>query len=128
MPTAAQNFPLLPAPLSVLALLGTAAAALAIAIAIAVALATGRIPWVRRLVFAGLGLAAVYALALVGFAAASQEGTLGRGGGKTFWEIDCRLAYAVTGVERNVAITGVAPLEGEFWRVRLRTRFDETTI
>lgn len=124
----AMNFPSLPAPLSVLALLGTAAAALVIAIAIAVALATGRSLWARRLILSGLGLAAVYVLALAGFALASDEVNLPRGAEKYFCEIDCHLAYAVTAVERGVALLGVAPQRGEFWRVRLRTRFDETTI
>ena len=124
----AMNFPLLPASLSVLALLGTAAAALAIAIAIAVALATGRSVWARRLILSGLGLAAVYGLALGGFALSSDEVSLPRGAEKYFCEIDCHLAYAVTSAERGIALPGVAPQHGEFWRVRLRTRFDETTI
>jgi hypothetical protein len=128
MPPTAYNFPLLPAPVAVLAFLGTAAAALALALAIAVSLATGRAAWARRLALAGVGLAGVYLLALVGFALSSKEVTLARGGEKFFCEIDCHLAYSVTDVRRGAAIPGVTPLAGELWIVRLRTRFDETTI
>jgi len=128
MPPTAYNFPLLPAPVAVLAFLGTAAAALALALAIAVSLATGRAAWARRLAIAGVALAGVYLLALVGFALASKEVTLARGGEKSFCEIDCHLAYSVTDVGRGAAIPGATPLAGEFWLVRLRTRFDETTI
>jgi hypothetical protein len=128
MAPTAYNFPLLPAPVAVLAFLGTAAAALALALAIAVSLATGRAAWARRLASAGLGLAGIYVLALVGFALASKEVTLARGGEKSFCEIDCHLAYSVTDVSRGAAIPGATPLAGEFWIVRLRTRFDETTI
>jgi hypothetical protein len=128
MAPTAYNFPLLPAPVAVLAFLGTAAAALALALAIAVSLATGRAAWARRLALAGFALAGIYLLALVGFALASNEVTLARGGEKSFCEIDCHLAYSVTDVSRGAAIPGVTPLAGEFWIVRLRTRFDETTI
>jgi len=79
MPPTAYNFPLLPAPVAVLAFLGTAAAALALALAIAVSLATGRAAWARRLAIAGVALAGVYLLALVGFALASKEVTLALG-------------------------------------------------
>jgi hypothetical protein len=128
MPPTAYNFPLLPAPVAVLAFLGTAAAALALAVAIAVSLATGRAAWARRLALAGVALAGIYLLALVGFALASREVTLARGGEKSFCEIDCHLAYSVTDVRHGAAIPGVTPLAGELWIVRLRTRFDETTI
>ena len=128
MAPTAYNFPLLPAPVAVLALLGTAAAALALAVALAVSLATGRAAWARRLALAGVALAGVYLFALVGFALASNEVTLARGGEKSFCEIDCHLAYSVAGVSRGTAIPGVAAVAGEFWIVRLRTRFDETTI
>jgi hypothetical protein len=128
MPAPAFNFPNLPAPLSMLALLATAGLGLAITIAAVLALASGRRPWARRLFAAGSALAASYLAALVGFALVSREVTLPRGAEKYFCEIDCHLAYSVLEVQRSPALSGPPSAQGELWLVRLRARFDASTI
>jgi hypothetical protein len=80
---------------------------------------------------AAAAIATVYLLLLFGFSIASRDRTLAPGQEKYFCEIDCHLAYAVTSAEYVLAV-GAAPAiaapRGEFLRVALRTRFDETTI
>lgn len=85
----------------------------------------------RVAVFCALSFAALYAWAMLAHSLASGDHFLGRGEEKYFCEIDCHLAYSVTGVERR-RVVGVAPnaaaARGEFYVVTLRTRFDEKTV
>jgi uncharacterized membrane protein YozB (DUF420 family) len=103
---------------SVLGFLGGAAALLLAIIVIAVAMASGH----RRLARAMAVVAAVevvlYAAMLIGYSSRSQESVLAVGQEKYFCEIDCHIAYAITGVERKGSAVTVA----------LRTRFDQRTI
>ena len=134
MPTVGFNFASLPAPLAVLAFLATVALGLTLALAVAICLATGRRRWAGRLAAGAAGLALAYAAILLGFSLRSREVTLARGGEKYFCEIDCHLAYSIAEVRRSAppggapdTAGGTAGAGGELWRVRLRTRFDETT-
>jgi hypothetical protein len=90
----------------------------------------------RRALSLRLGLSAViclagYTLLLVGAGLASHDVTLGSGAEKYFCEIDCHLAYRVSGLAAASEIGPAAsPLRpsGVFQLVTLETRFDETTI
>ncbi len=84
--------------------------------------------------WAGLILIAIplgYATLLFGASLISEDTVLPRGGKKYFCEIDCHLAYSVERVTRLKTL-GLPPNEarasGEFYRMSLRTWFDETTI
>jgi hypothetical protein len=82
---------------------------------------------------AGIALVAVplgYATLLFGASLTSHEHVLPHGGKKYFCEIDCHLAYSVERVTRGKTL-GIPPNEarasGEFYRVSLKTWFDEST-
>lgn len=75
--------------------------------------------------------AALYGGILFAFSAASQERVLAAGQTKYFCEIDCHIAYSVTGVtvtktlgEGATAATAV----GQFYVVNVRSWFDQETI
>ena len=121
----------LAAQLQVLSFLGTAFGVLLLGIgAVGLRLAGRRVLSVR------LGLAAIiwlagYTLLLVGAGLASHEVTLGSGTEKYFCEMDCHLAYRVTGLASASEIGSAASpsrASGVFQLVTLQTRFDETTI
>lgn len=118
------------APLVTLAFL---AAALLIAAGLAGAL-FGALSKRSRLVVGGTALAGVvagvYFVLWTGAALASRERLLATGEMKYFCEIDCHLAYSVTGVERvaTLGAGGPAPVNGAFLVVALRTWFDPATI
>ena len=105
------------APLAILAFLAACLAVVGGFTWTAFAAATGRRTQARvGLVALGILLGG-YAFSLLGASAFSKEYVLGRGVEKYFCEMDCHLAYSVTGVERR----------GGVLFVPLRTRFDETT-
>jgi hypothetical protein len=85
----------------------------------------------RKLLVILAVLIAGYGATLVGASTASKTYELAPGQEKYFCEIDCHIAYAVTGVEKSKTIgTGLAQATaaGVFYTVNLRTRFDEHTI
>ena len=91
-----------------------------------------RQPAVR--LWAGLSLVAIllgYATILFGASLTSHDEVLPRGGTKYFCEIDCHLAYSVERVTRGNTL-GIPPNEarasGAFYRISLKTWFDESTI
>jgi len=114
-----MNFP---APVAVLGLLaGVAGLGLSGLAAIALLLLR-KMQWLHWLCgLAGVG-AVVYFGLLFGFSLASHETTLVAGQEKYFCEIDCHLAYSVSGVREEL------PNGRRQVRIKLRTRFDETTI
>jgi hypothetical protein len=83
--------------------------------------------WVRYPLLACGAVVLGYGVLLAAFSLASRERTLGRGEEKHFCELDCHIAYSVQGVERMKSI-GDSTASGEFYLLRVRTRFDETTI
>lgn len=84
----------------------------------------------RKLTVVGLVLVAGYGGVLLAASATSHEWSLAPGEEKYFCEIDCHLAYSVTGVEQMKAIAGAnqQTAGGTLYVVTVRTRFDEHTI
>lgn len=116
------NFPLIPAPVAVLALLGAGGLTVALLATAAVCALAGRPVLARRLGAAGVALPAAYALLLAALGAATRARTVPFGGEKFFCEVDCHVGYSVAAF--------VETAEGDGCRavVTLRSRFDETTI
>lgn len=97
---------------------------------------------VSRWVFSGRGLVGKlaaclgvllggYLAVLLGTSLVSEEWVLGPGEEKYFCEVDCHLAYSVTGVARTKTLGSREHLitaNGVFYIVTIRTRFDEKTI
>ncbi len=84
-----------------------------------------------KIAVAALVIVFGYSATLFGASLASREWTLPPGSEKYFCEVDCHLAYSVTGVESAGAIgVGAASVkaQGNFTIVSVRTRFDENTI
>jgi hypothetical protein len=90
-----NNFP---APLQVMAFLGSAMVAGVLMLATVYGFLR-RKTWVRRTLMILAGGSVVYFGLLVAFSEASKDVTLGRGNEKYFCEIDCHLAYSVTEVK-----------------------------
>jgi len=91
----------------------------------------GRLEMARRLLAGTLALVLGYGVILGAVSWRSQERVLAAGEHKYFCEVDCHLAYSVTGVERAQAIgqgESAVKASGEFFIVTLRTWFDEDTI
>lgn len=121
------NFQVFIAPLAVLALLGTAGlTAVLIAAAGFCALRRQR-GWALRFAAAAVAVPLLYGGTLLGLAGLSREIVVPPGGEKHFCEIDCHIAYAVTGVQAAREIGATQP-RGTFLILTLRTRFDEATI
>lgn len=116
------NFSLVPPSVSVLAFLGTGALTAALLAAAAIAALAGRSGPARKLGLAGAALPTFYVLLLFAFGAATPACVVPRGAEKFFCEIDCHVGCAVTGLSET-AEAGGARVD-----VRLRSRFDETTI
>ena len=111
--------------LSILAFLGSAGL---VALFLAVALwgLVRKQPGLIKLgLTGGIGLAALYLVVLTGIGLLSRNHTLPVGTEKYFCEIDCHLAYSVTGIRRVVEVPRAL---GTVWAVTIRTRFDERTI
>jgi hypothetical protein len=111
--------------LSALALVGTSSLLLCAGGVAIVATIFGHRRLARRAMAGGAGLAAAYAIALVAVGAASGSRVLPPGEEKYFCELDCHLAYSVTGI---IPVSGVPEATGAVWAVTIRTRFDERTI
>ena len=80
---------------------------------------------------AGLAIAAGYFVVLTGVSFASSEKVLPAGAWKYFCEIDCHIAYSVTGAQTTGALgpdMQQVTARGEFVVVRVKTWFDERTI
>jgi hypothetical protein len=113
-----NNFP---APLQVMAFLGSAMVAGVLVLATVYGLLR-RKTWVKRTLMILGGGSVVYFGLLFAFSQASKDVTLGRGNEKYFCEIDCHLAYSIT----DVKTIGEGPSQA--LAVTVRTRFDESTI
>jgi hypothetical protein len=111
--------------LSVLALVGTTFILICAACLAILATISRNRRLARLAIGGGVCLAAVYAVALVAVGAMSGDRVLRPGEEKYFCELDCHLAYSVTGVSPLLQ----AAESGETtWAVTVRTRFDERTI
>ncbi len=119
----------LDAHLSALAFLGTGIVMVAGAAIVAALLARQKRHYAWRGAKLLLAFAIVYAAALGVFSLISREKTLARGAEKHFCEIDCHLAYSVTGIRQVEALPGTATWPRyNYLAVAIKTRFDETTI
>ena len=111
--------------LSILALLGSAGL-VALAAAVALSGVLRKQPALTKLgLTGGIGLGGLYLVVLTGIGLLSRNHTLPVGAEKYFCEIDCHLAYSVTGIRRVVEVPRAL---GTVWAVTIRTRFDERTI
>jgi hypothetical protein len=92
---------------------------------------SGDVRTAKWALLAGSIIVASYGAMLAGTSLASREMTLSPGQEKYFCEVDCHLAYSVTGVTASKTIGGGASAvtgPGTFYVVTIRTRFDEKTI
>jgi len=119
------------APVAVLLFLGTTLGLLVGGIVALVAFFTKQrklSQLILKLMAAGAGL---YAVLLFAASLTSQERVLAAGVEKHYCEIDCHIAYSVTGTLYSKSFTDgkqSRTARGEFAIVTLHTRFDETTI
>lgn len=115
----------------VLAFLGTVLALLLLAALFVLLIGTGRRRPARWAALAAGGLVGAYAAVLLAQSALSRPQAAEIGEEKYFCEVDCHLAYSVTGVRREKRL-GTAGKEaaarGVFTIVTVKTRFDEKTI
>lgn len=119
------------APMVVIAFLGTLALLGSLVLILVFAVWT-RKKWlgVGAVAF-GLALLCGYALVLVGVSLTSHEKVLAPGERKYFCEIDCHIAYSITGVEESSTLGNelhATAATGRFVIVHLRTWFDPSTI
>src|SRR5216683_6123263 len=119
------------APLVAMAFLGTLGLLALLVLFVLVALGT-RKKWVGiGAIVLGLALVSGYALVLVGVSLTSHEKVLALGEHKYFCEIDCHIAYSITGVEETSTLgdelqsTSAAD---RFVIVHLKTWFDPSTV
>jgi hypothetical protein len=110
-----------PAPLQVLAFLGSATLAGVLVLVSLYGFARKK-AWAKKALGTLAGGVGLYFLLMAGFSMFSHEQTLPRGQEKYFCEIDCHLAYSVADVEW----VGNGPTRA--LAVTVRTRFDESTI
>jgi len=119
------------APLVAMSFLGTLALLALLALILIFAL------WARKkwigigTVAFGLALMSGYALVLVGVSMTSHDKVLAPGERKYFCEIDCHIAYSITGVEESSTLGDElhpTVAAGRFVIVHLKTWFDPSTI
>ncbi len=111
-----------PAPLAVLGFLAAAGGLIVGTAAILIFWFARKPKIARGIAIAAMCCASAYVTLLIGFSAASHSRTLAHGKEKYFCEIDCHLAYSVVDVRETAANSAID------YVVKLRTRFDETTI
>jgi hypothetical protein len=119
------------APLVVLSFLGTTLLIGATALAMIYFLWRGDRARAAKVLICGVVVAASYAGVLLVKSFASKEMELAAGEWKYFCEVDCHLAYSVTGVRTAKTLgSGAhsATAEGTFYVVTLKTWFDPETI
>jgi hypothetical protein len=113
-----NNFP---APLQVVAFLGSAMLAGVLVLATIYGFLRQK-AWAKKTLLVLAGGAVIYFGFLSWFSAVSRDVTLARGSEKYFCEIDCHLAYSI------VEVKPVADGPSQELAVTVRTRFDENTI
>jgi hypothetical protein len=100
-------------------------------VALLVAVVARKWTLVRTVVGLAVVAAATYAALLAGLSLTSRDQLLGRGVEKHICEIDCHLAYSVTGARTASTLgdgSAAVAARGIFWIVRVQARFDETTM
>jgi hypothetical protein len=121
----------LAAPIGVLLFLGTGFLLFVISLGFLYSLVKKKAGLTKLALISMLIVAGCYLVVILIFSFASSDKVLARGQEKHFCEIDCHLAYSVTGVNETKTL-GEAPNQmtaaGVFRVVTIKTRFDETTI
>src|SRR5512132_1607700 len=120
------NFQSIPAPLSMLAFVGTGALEIALWTIATALIAMRRRRPASLAAAGGVAVAIAYFAALVGLSIRSRERILERGTEKYFCEIDCHVAYSVVGAATRASLGGRSA-RGSYRIVTLRIRFDERT-
>lgn len=118
------------APLVVLSFLFSGVVLGCAGLAFVAAFAAGRRNLAMRILGGAALFAGVYGGALITFSATSSEQLLSAGQTKYFCEIDCHVAYSVTGVTTAKTLgegASAATANGLFYVVTLRSWFDEET-
>ncbi len=119
------------APMVILGFLGMCLALGLAGLVLLYALAAQKLALAKRTVAMAFALGGAYAGLLLAASLTSTEKTLGAGQWKYFCEVDCHLAYSVTGVSTAKTLgegQNPATAEGTFYVVTIRTWFDEDTI
>lgn len=109
--------------LFILAILGTFAMGASLVLALLLK-RPGWAHWIARIELAGVAL---YVVVFLGFSLTSRTRELAPGQEKHICEVDCHLAYAVTGVDTTREYLG-RTARGVFFVVTVRVRFDSNTI
>ncbi len=117
----------LPAPIGVMAFLGTVFVLLLLAFVLLSSLVRKRFILTRVSLVVIVVVLAAYIVAMLVFSVTSHNQVLARGEEKHFCEIDCHLAYSVQDVQQ-VATLGDMTALGCYYIVTIKTRFDEKTI
>ncbi len=118
------------APFVVLAFLMTGFVGFVGTVLLVLTLLTRRWEPARKIVVALIALSCLYGGTLLAASLASSEKILRSGERKYFCEVDCHLAYSVTGVQTAKTLGSgekQATAAGTFYVVTLRTYFDEKT-
>jgi hypothetical protein len=121
----------LAAPVGVLALLGTAFLLMFFVLATLYAAIRRRRRFAKFSIGGFVGIAGIYLAVLLAFSFISTNKVLGVREEKHFCELDCHLAYSIVSVEKSktINIGGAENIaSGVYYRITLKTRFDETTI
>jgi hypothetical protein len=121
----------LEAALGAISFLGSCAVLFILFLVAAHALLTRKGARVRWAMVAAAAIVMIYLGLMTLFSLASSEKRLARGEEKHFCEVDCHLAYAVTGVLKTRSLgtsQHQTTARGSFYLVSVRTRFDEQTI
>ncbi|MCA1591518.1 MAG: DUF4352 domain-containing protein [Acidobacteria bacterium] len=121
----------LEAAVGVLAFFGTGFVLLVLGLIFAYTLVVRKFGRAKLVLIAGMLVLGLYLGLMLLFSLSSREKALARGEEKYFCEIDCHLAYSVTGVRKTKTLgdaAAQATAKGDFYVVTLKTRFDEKTI
>ena len=114
----------LAAPIGALALLGTGGLVFISALVLLESVVVGKRTRARLVFMAMLMIAGLYVMTMLIFSFASHDKLLAHGEEKHFCELDCHLAYSVVDTQPGKANSP----ETRQTIIRVKTRFDETTI
>jgi len=114
----------LAAPIGALALLGTGGLVFISALVLLESVVVGKRTRARLVFMAMLMIAGLYVMTMLIFSFASHDKLLAHGEEKHFCELDCHLAYSVVDTQPGKANSP----ETRQTIIRIKTRFDETTI
>jgi hypothetical protein len=121
----------LAAPIGVMAFLGTGFIFLIAVLVLIQSLIVKKRRRAKIVLVIMLIVAGAYVAATLIFSITSQEKTLALGAEKHFCEIDCHLAYSIVNISQSKTagnFSNQSTARGVYTIVKIKTRFDETTI